>query len=295
MENKKGKKKPFYIQLWFWIIWLVLCAINIICSIIFDDKMSNLFTSISGWVSGIATVVLGIIAVRQTDRYEESNNTYLAEQRKIQQDIANENKKQNEFAIRMLKAQDLQKFNEEIKNDVFNLLSENLAISFKCSVIKTHQNIINKEKVECLVEFSYYCEDKRTLILNALLKVRNSNYLIKYSKELFIEMTKLSDLYYELEMKYGENIANWNFIEKELFDDIEKIKKSEGKIRELLRDNLYEYQAIINYVSDMTVTYDECVNLFNKLARYKSEIQNQLVEWIQATMVYETKEDKDNG
>lgn len=108
-------------------------------------------------------------------------------------------------------------------------------------------------------------------------------------------MTKLSDLYYELEMKYGENIANWNFIEKELFDDIEKLKNSEGKIRELLRDNLYEYQAIINYVSNMNVTYDECVNLFNKLARYKAEIQNQLVEWIQATMVYETKEDKDNG
>lgn len=170
MENKKEEKKPFYSQLCFWIIWIVLCAINIICSIIFDDKMSNLFTSISGWVSGIATVVLGIIAVRQTDRYEESNNTYLAEQRKIQQDIANENKKQNEFAIRMLKVQDLQKFNEEIKNDVFNLLSESLAISFKYSVIKSHQNIINKEKVECLVEFSHYCENKRTLILNALLK-----------------------------------------------------------------------------------------------------------------------------
>lgn len=44
---------------------------NIICSIIFHgDNGANIFTAISGWISGIATVIVGIIAYRQSMRHK---------------------------------------------------------------------------------------------------------------------------------------------------------------------------------------------------------------------------------
>ena len=60
----------------YWILLLVIFVLfvtNIISAIIFDDSNSNanLFTAISGWVSAIATVVLGYIAVWQNKRYKE--------------------------------------------------------------------------------------------------------------------------------------------------------------------------------------------------------------------------------
>jgi len=55
------------------ILWIMLVAVfiaTIVCSIFIKDN-SNLFTMISGWISGIATIVLGLIAVFQNKYYKK--------------------------------------------------------------------------------------------------------------------------------------------------------------------------------------------------------------------------------
>lgn len=43
---------------------ILLMIVNIVLSIIFrGDSGANIFTTISGWVSGVATIVLGLIAL----------------------------------------------------------------------------------------------------------------------------------------------------------------------------------------------------------------------------------------
>lgn len=57
-----------------WLFWgliaLSVMIINILLSI-FCDWNSNIFTAISGWISGIATVILGGIALWQNIKYDE--------------------------------------------------------------------------------------------------------------------------------------------------------------------------------------------------------------------------------
>ena len=64
--------KDFFKRNWLWIVLILIsitcCVLNIVYSCQIDDN-SNLFTAISGWVSGIATAILGVIAVVQNRKY----------------------------------------------------------------------------------------------------------------------------------------------------------------------------------------------------------------------------------
>lgn len=77
------KKKPFYKCWWFWLIIgiaFLLCVGNIVLAHFKKEIGANIFTAVSGWVSGIATVILGAIAVIQNRKYKEENDRFLLKQ-----------------------------------------------------------------------------------------------------------------------------------------------------------------------------------------------------------------------
>ena len=86
-QNKKPKKKTeryFYHKLWIWItISIVLCCVNIGYAIWGCDteNKSDILTAISGWISGVATLVIGIIAYRQSEKYKLENDKIEEKQR----------------------------------------------------------------------------------------------------------------------------------------------------------------------------------------------------------------------
>lgn len=56
------------------VLGALFCVANVMCAIFFrDDSLSNLFTAISGVVSGIATLSVGIIAWLQSKQYTFSS------------------------------------------------------------------------------------------------------------------------------------------------------------------------------------------------------------------------------
>lgn len=83
--SDKRKSKKWYKNIWIWLIALgvVLCAVNIVFACIYNREGANIFTAISGWVSGIATVILGIVAIVQNRKYKEENDKFLEEQQQL--------------------------------------------------------------------------------------------------------------------------------------------------------------------------------------------------------------------
>lgn len=61
----KKKTKAFL-----WIVVVIVFIVTVVYSI-FEKDNSNLFTIISGWISGIATIALGLIAVFQNKYYKK--------------------------------------------------------------------------------------------------------------------------------------------------------------------------------------------------------------------------------
>ena len=83
---KKGiekASKPFYTKWWLWtIIAIVLfCNIAVLLWVQNNDLKSNLLTLISGWVSFIATLLIGVIAFMQSKEYKEENDKFIKEQK----------------------------------------------------------------------------------------------------------------------------------------------------------------------------------------------------------------------
>lgn len=58
----------------------LLCIVNIFLAVEIPSKGANIFTAISGWVSGVATVILGVVAVVQNKKYKEENDDNVKKQ-----------------------------------------------------------------------------------------------------------------------------------------------------------------------------------------------------------------------
>lgn len=67
---------------------LALCIINIVYAVHYPDVKTNIFTTISGWLSIIATVALGIIAIWQSKYY-----TLATTKSEYKKDVNNEEEK----------------------------------------------------------------------------------------------------------------------------------------------------------------------------------------------------------
>lgn len=84
MNNKR-------IQRWFKSNWLTILLLSVavaifignICVLVYVDgnEQSAWLTLYSGWVSGIATVILGVIAVIQNKNYKNENDSFLQRQK----------------------------------------------------------------------------------------------------------------------------------------------------------------------------------------------------------------------
>ena len=61
------------------VITTIMIIVLFICNIVFAlasncTHKSDVLTVISGWISGISTTVLGLIAIKQTSNYDELSN-----------------------------------------------------------------------------------------------------------------------------------------------------------------------------------------------------------------------------
>ena len=278
-----NEKKPIYKQIWFWLIIGCLFVINIAFSFVYPKDYSNVFTSISGWVSGIATAVLGIIAVVQNERYEKDNQIYLEEQRKIQQQIVEENKKQNAFTIRMSYYNEISEYYCSIRDDLQSLLSKNLTLDLKKTVLDYCELSYDNPSIK-KSEFIMSFDNQRMKILMIIHKVQLSHYSVKHRNGLVKSLLKISDLYYEYIEKYKDFGVDEGFTEKKLKEDIDKFRDAEMKLRDEAIYYLQNLQSVINYLSDFSNDADSCDILIQRLLIKKKKDMSELTEYLNNDM-----------
>lgn len=74
IKKSKKEKKPFYELWWFWVAIALLLIANIGLAYHFREKGANIFTAISGWISGIATIFVGVITVYQVRTHKNETD-----------------------------------------------------------------------------------------------------------------------------------------------------------------------------------------------------------------------------
>ena len=78
--NSKFMKKQIIIV----VLLSVAVIVNIVLAIIFHgDSGANIFTAVSGWISGIATIVLGVIALVVNEKYKKDNDNFILKQEEL--------------------------------------------------------------------------------------------------------------------------------------------------------------------------------------------------------------------
>ncbi|MBR2277900.1 MAG: hypothetical protein IJ872_01675 [Eubacterium sp.] len=290
------KKKPINKRPWFWIVIIAaigLAVVNIVFACAFEGEHSNLFTAISGWVSGIATAVLGFIAVAQTERYENDNKEYLEKQQNIQQQIVEENKKQNNIAIRLTEYQRLSEYYNRISEDLLSFVSEGIGLSVKTTVFDCYEKYDNKI-VSAVNELGQYLENKRMGILAMALNIRASQYSFKSQNDLVISLYELSDELFKCD-KYCKHFSDWDFLKNNLGEDADTLLKLNLRVIELTKDFLFDIQAALYILQDEQNSFEECKALIEKLTKNKIDNEKKLDEYMRNQ--FEENKDKpvENG
>lgn len=114
---------------------LALCIINVVYAVRYPDIRTNIFTTISGWLSIIATVVLGIIAIWQSKYY-----TLATTKSEYKKDVSNEEEKFlnlcNEFT-------NFTAYIHPLENLVNSKTNEDNILKYKWSIDGIYEQMLN--------------------------------------------------------------------------------------------------------------------------------------------------------
>lgn len=243
-ENKK--KMLFYKQWWFWVIIIcsILCVSNIILSIIFHGSYgANIFTAISGWVSGIATFFVGLIAYKQNNNY-----SFLSHKSEVINRICIEQARFSEAINNVL---NVNTYMDIVIKNMYNSPSTDGYLNL-ITGLQSNQLIFKVESFESdLFSFNYFptqfesfidiCQELKKVIINDLMHFElpspstdSKTYrekIIKVSKQILETMFKL------------RSIKQASFIEMQfLLEQIDKTKSMkelnmwENKINEKMQE-----------------------------------------------------------
>lgn len=184
MENKKRN-----ITIIAGIIFLML--VNIGLAIVFcGDSGANIFTTISGWISGIATVVLGLIALWVNAQYKKENDIYLEEQSELQW------KEDEKETIDLYRKQILETYNRFLKLNYADVLYQLIEKEDKPEAPIFELALLSKIK----------CEKQNMFFVFSICR-----YYFEFKSELFESYVKYLDLLSIAVSDYKKMIYNKEF------------------------------------------------------------------------------------
>lgn len=239
-ENKaqKLKSKNNKAQ---WIFMVIVCVILCVVNIGFSYKFrgaegSNVFTTISGWVSGIATIILGLIAVFQNKKY-----------------VLASTKKEVKDAIQSEKVT-LVEICDEIAQ--FSIFKKPLIILFKTNVTEID-----------LISYEFEVDLLKEELLTIAHKIQLLNYIPK-NMLLFVE--KINDMQKNIDNEYKNARQHYNN-DKLLGNDIKNIKEFIAKWTlefHQLRKNAVDELSVITQTID---TADSVLKIHKILENVEQE------------------------
>ena len=223
------------------IILIILAVLLLIVNFAFATKYlgedgANLFTTISGWISGIATIVLGVIALYVNGQYKEENDNYLSKQEELTW------KSEKRAAIELYREQIVRCYKNFIEFNFADLLYQLLLNHEKPEGPIYDVALINKISAEkhnlffnltiCKYYFSSKAElfDAHSRYLNLLFKMIDDYEKMIFDKE-YNKAEELQEAYVEVIKLFNLHISHINvFLSTTLYS------KSKNELKTILGD-----------------------------------------------------------
>ena len=220
------------------LISILLCVANIVLSCYFPNDGANIFTTISGWLSGIATIILGIITIWQSKKY-----TLATMKLELKNNINNEKEKFLSVCNELTK---FTKYIQPLENLISPKLSSKQKLTYKWLIDDIYeQAFIEARNIQLYPYISENMEDVVKSIINFTSSL----------KEDYLNAEKLSNDDVKLTKKFRlifSRIRQWiidfskirNKTIQELTDFSNKIDncKSIGELERLLKNRNGETQ-----------------------------------------------------
>ena len=243
MSNKiKRFFKKYGLKILFWLLIvavIALATINIRLAFVFDGKFANAFTAISGWVSFLATILVGHIAYKQNKEYKLENDKFIQEQK--------------DLAWRNNYVELVQRFSKQFNEHLTNLS--------KYYPHKLEAIFLKNLDEKCFYDYELQVSDFEDKINHFLIFLRKSQIFNKNHKELYDAFILL---YYALNqlLDYFNNVLN----KEKSFD--------RGDCGLLIKKALHEYRKFV----DLAYVYKENLSrLISDI--YESDINTLKISW----------------
>lgn len=228
------------------ILTAVLMVINIIMAIIFHGESgANIFTTLSGWISGIATIVLGVIAIYVNAQYKKENDDYLS--------------KQDEIAWKSEKRAAIELYREQVMRCYHNFTEYNYADLL-------YQLLLNQEKPEAPIYDIALINKIRAEKHNLTFSLSVCKYYFLLKSELFAAYSRYLNQLFEM----VENYEKMVFDKK--YEKAEDLQKSYVEVINLFNIHI----SHINTFLSTTLYSKDKKDLENILANMRQE---QLAWW----------------
>ena len=232
-----------------------LMITNVIFAIIFmGSDGANIFTAISGWISGIATIVLGLIAFWQNQQYKKQNDAYQEKIDKQNNDILLMYRKQN--VISKINAEQI-RFSEELSKLCSPDLYVNLVIN---RVFANDDDIDNQGKYTTTILVLMQSWD------SFLDNIFTYNYF-PISSEHLIEKVQIFKIFISKELagcKFHDPADDGDLFKKEA-------KQLTAKVMQLLGDMLKVKLEVIAELQFLTSNFENAETL-SELTEWENKI-----------------------
>ena len=237
---------------------IALMITNIVFAIIFmGSDGANIFTAISGWISGIATIILGLIAFWQNKQYKKQNDVYQEKIDKQNNDILLMYKKQN--IISKINAEQI-RLSEELSKLCSPDLYVNLVIN---RVFANEDDVGNQGKYTTTILVLMQSWDS---FLN---NIFTYNYF-PIASERLIEQVQIFKIFISTEL------AGCKFHDPS--DDVDVFKQEAkqltNKVMNLLGDMLKVKMEVIAELQFLTSSFENSQTL-SELADWENKIANR--------------------
>ena len=195
------------------VVVIVSIVVNICFAYRFDNEYTNLFTVISGWISGIATLSIGVIAYAQSYKYQKVNEEFIQEQK----DLAWKNNYAN------------------VCERFLNQLKEHDDIIKKYQPHKLEAIFLKNFEIKCFYDYELLVDDIESDITHFLVFLRKSTIFNNNHKEMYEALILFYISIDELKLHY-EKIMNKEIVYK---------KES---VQPLVRNALRKYNNFIDLI-----------------------------------------------
>lgn len=241
------KKKSIFILVSFAIIAMI---INVAFSIAFrGENGANIFTTVSGWVSGVATIILGVIALYVDKEYKKENDEFLNKQDELLW------KNEKKASIELYREQVMKCYNDfsayhyiDILGNLVTEWAKEEAPIYKVAMLSKLQS----EKHKVLYEL-FLCR-----------------YYIDYKKELFVSYSKYLSLLEKMTTEYKEEI-----IKERKYDIITELQTTYAEVLKNFHMHIGEINLFLS-VTMYSKTKDELTPILNNMRIKEGELFEEL-------------------